>query len=403
MSDTAQGTTSLIHLDLGSNGGLLAPKSFDELIEWVQAEQRFWNWARAPSRFLQSHKFSQAFNGLDNATQSVNAAASQPDPARRIHELNNAVSHINSAFQSGGFPHSSTPLAKRVDAYRNEAGEEAAIYFLAAHVLEPSGQQVEPRQPIQWRGWLDGLLDKNPPEKLLSIKAEAYEEAIEKLRQRADTLISTKQQEIELLNAKFESISEQIAEAAGEAGRAFLVAQAARDQEFGDLRKAHEDAFSSIRKAYNEEMGLRGPVSYWEEKTGTHAEAAKRFGRIVAVMLVVGPLGIGALAWSFFGGLSEGATPPTWQLAMFFGLLLFVVWSTRLAVRNYLSHLHLQTDAQERVVMVKTYLALAEGGRVQTSEDRQIILHSLFRPASDGLVKDEGVPLSLADLITRQK
>ena len=85
------------------------------------------------------------------------------------------------------------------------------------------------------------------------------------------------------------------------------------------------------------------------------------------------------------------------------GAIQFAVWATRLAVRNYLSHLHLKADADERIVMVKTYLSLAEGGRVESAEDRQIILQSLFRPASNGLVKDEGVPLSFAEVLTRTR
>lgn len=397
-----ESAASLIDLDLGANGGVLAPKSFDELAAWVQKEQRFWDWVRTHSRNLSSPFVSQLFNGLDGAANSINSAANQPDPGRKTYELNNVSAHIRGVFQAGRFPHSSTPLAMRVEAYRKEAGDDAAIFFLAAHVLEPKGQQIEPRLPIQWRGWLDGLLDKNPPEKLRSIKAKAYEMTIESLRQRAETMISAKQQEIDVLQARFDSVSGQLADAASEAAKAFLLAQGARAEEFGQLRKTHEEAFAAIRKTYNEEMALRGPVNYWKEKIETHSKSARKFGWVVAALLVLGPLGLGGLAFLLFGDLSSGIAPPTWELAVFFGILLFLVWSTRLAVRNYLSHLHLQSDAQERVVMVKTYLALAEGGNVQTKDDRQIILHSLFRPATDGLVKDEGVPLSLADLLTRK-
>jgi Family of unknown function (DUF6161) len=68
----------------------------------------------------------------------------------------------------------------------------------------------------------------------------------------------------------------------------------------------------------------------------------------------------------------------------------------------FLSHLHLSTDAAERVVMVKTYLSLLEGDHLSGDEDRQLILQALFRPASDGIVKDEGLPPSAFEFLTRQ-
>ncbi len=80
---------------------------------------------------------------------------------------------------------------------------------------------------------------------------------------------------------------------------------------------------------------------------------------------------------------------------------LFTIWGVRLVVRMFLSHIHLATDAAERVVMVKTYLSLIEGDRVKSVEDRQLILQALFRPASDGIVKDEGIPPSFLELLTR--
>ena len=35
----------ILTLDLGQNGGRLAPTSFAELTTWIQTEQSFWTWA----------------------------------------------------------------------------------------------------------------------------------------------------------------------------------------------------------------------------------------------------------------------------------------------------------------------------------------------------------------------
>ena len=113
----------------------------------------------------------------------------------------------------------------------------------------------------------------------------------------------------------------------------------------------------------------------------------------------------GVLGWLIHDLLrtaTPGTPPETWRLAILVLISVFAVWGVRLVVRMFLSHLHLSTDAAERVVMVRTYLSLLEGDRLASKEDRQLILQALFRPATDGIVKDEGIPFSLAEVLTRQ-
>jgi hypothetical protein len=51
--------------------------------------------------------------------------------------------------------------------------------------------------------------------------------------------------------------------------------------------------------------------------------------------------------------------------------------------------------------MVQTYLALIEDGKMTKDEDRALVLTPLFRPAADGLVKDEGLPHPMLEMLTR--
>jgi len=62
---------------------------------------------------------------------------------------------------------------------------------------------------------------------------------------------------------------------------------------------------------------------------------------------------------------------------------------------------HLGTDAVERVVMTQTYLALLEENRLTEEKDRSLVLGALFRPASDGMVKEENIPHPMLDAITQ--
>lgn len=79
----------------------------------------------------------------------------------------------------------------------------------------------------------------------------------------------------------------------------------------------------------------------------------------------------------------------------------FVVWFVRILVRILLSHLHLGTDANERVTMIQTYLALLREGNSLQENEKQLILAALFRPSTDGIVKDDGAPPSIPEAISR--
>jgi hypothetical protein len=66
-------------------------------------------------------------------------------------------------------------------------------------------------------------------------------------------------------------------------------------------------------------------------------------------------------------------------------------WIGRVLLRIYLSNQHLATDAEERMTMVMTFLAMARK-KVLADTDRPLILAPLFRPGSDGIVKDDTSP-----------
>jgi hypothetical protein len=82
-------------------------------------------------------------------------------------------------------------------------------------------------------------------------------------------------------------------------------------------------------------------------------------------------------------------------------LLTFAFWFERIFVRLLLSQVHLYTDASERVVMAKTYIALLREGQGMKDEDRRLILQALFRPAVTGIVKDDAIPPTVLEWITR--
>lgn len=78
------------------------------------------------------------------------------------------------------------------------------------------------------------------------------------------------------------------------------------------------------------------------------------------------------------------------------------LWVIRIVVKIALSNLHLSEDANERVVMIYTYLAFIEQGQGLEENDKQVILSSLFRPSNIGIIKDES-SISVGDIISSLK
>ena len=199
---------------------------------------------------------------------------------------------------------------------------------------------------------------------------------------KAEQLVGEKTTSYDALLRDYSSLAETIRTTADEQATHFDSAQTQRDGDFEKLVEEHKQEMESLRKGH------------------------VLMGRITGALSFLGIVGAAAsLSWFVHDLLRTTAPnvpPESWRLGMLVLIGLFTVWGVRLIVRMFLSHLHLTTDAAERVVMVRTYLSLLEGEHLASSEDRQLILQALFRPASDGIVKDEGLPPSMFEFLTRQ-
>jgi hypothetical protein len=72
--------------------------------------------------------------------------------------------------------------------------------------------------------------------------------------------------------------------------------------------------------------------------------------------------------------------------------LTMFLWALRIVVRMYMTEHHLAIDAKARATLVETYLSLTKEGGASDA-DRAIILASLFRPVTDGMVKEDAMPM----------
>lgn len=394
----------LFTLDLVENGGRLAPTTAVELIQWIQTEQKFWAWVT--QRHYGSHEqgFRQAIDQLSHALNHANQyqqyVVSNPQQAQN--NLENIKNHINEALLRRKLPHSSTPLAKRIEAYQQAAGDQAASFLFAVHVPPDQGHHFQPNDLNSWRGLIDGLVDRfQPAQASAKGKKLAADQSFEQLRVKAEQLVADKTEKYDALHRDYTLLAEGVQATAEDQLADFTEAQAERVKAFEALLAEHKTGMEALRKLYREEMGLKAPVEYWETKCASHTKLAWITGILSFVGIAAAAIGLGWQMHDLLVTTPKGSAPEYWRIAALVLIGLFTVWGLRLVVRMFLSNLHLMTDAAERVVMVKTYLSLLEGDRLSGAEDRQLILQALFRPATDGIVKDEGIPASFFELLTR--
>ena len=395
----------LFMLDLGANGGRLVPTSYEELDRWIGVEQSYWSWVQKRNYGNHESVAREAMKALQHARNHSQQGQQQQssNPQSALQQLEACKSQIGEAFVQRKLPHSTTSLAKRVEAYRKDVSERAASYFLSTQVSPlTSNTQYQVQELEAWRGMVEGLIERF---QLGTANAkgrkQAADQSFEQLREKAEQLVGEKTEAYEALHRDYLDLAESVRLEAAEQTTKFATVQGERKAAFEDLTQEHEKALEALRKTFREELALRAPAEYWEQKRKGHRLWASVTGGLSFLGIGGAAIGLGWQIHDLLQNTPQGSAPETWRLAVLALIGVFSVWALRLLVRMFLSHLHLLTDAGERVVMVQTYLSLLEGDRLSSKEDRQLILQALFRPASDGIVKDEGVPFSLAEMLTR--
>lgn len=160
-------------------------------------------------------------------------------------------------------------------------------------------------------------------------------------------------------------------------------------------------------KALREQMKLKAPVQYWLNKANNHKLNASKYKRILLYFSSIS--GVILIASLYFIAshaidiADKNKPAAVYLLLVTLGVVIttIVFWAARILMRLFLSEHHLAIDAEERSVMTETYLALTAESSA-SDEDRSIILTSLFRPTSDGIVKDDAAPdFSPASLLSK--
>ena len=174
----------------------------------------------------------------------------------------------------------------------------------------------------------------------------------------------------------------------------------------------YESRLDAAATAFRETNALKAPVVLWQEKETKHqaeSATARTFfiwsliatGVLVIVLAsllifkkdvayaLVAPIGCDPAKPETCSGFSARGLSILTLVAAFFTCLL---WYVRMQMKLFLSERHLALDARERTAFAQTYIGfLAEkDSSDEAAGQRAAVYAALFRPSTDGIVKDEG-------------
>lgn len=392
----------IFSLDLGANGGTLSPVSVESLREWINKEISFWSWIGNIHAGSHREAIWQPYQHVANALNQMNDGAQYriSNPSVYTDRIGSAKQHLIAAFLTHKLPHSSSRLAKRVEELRKKQPLRAVAY-LYTQLPNPNNHQFGATDFDSWSGFIEGLSERTKITEIPKSTLRSATESVDELRAKVEALLAEKRQELDELHRAYEGLTDALTTKDTERSESWHQFVNRAEERHAQMVADHESRMTGIEAVFREKMTLRGPVEYWSKRQSHHERFSRMFGIVSFFMIVIGGGALSVWAANVFGNVPDNAAPKAWQVASLVVVAVFLTWAIRLVIRLFLSHSHLRTDAAERVVMTQTYLALLEEEKLTEEKDRSLILGALFRPASDGMVKDESIPHPMLDALTR--
>ena len=377
-----------------SNGERLTFSSIDEIDNWTQTEETGFQFLTEGGGAAQANQLREAYvSGFQNIRQNLQGWRNNLNDNGSRENLANA---IRTMYSSSHVVLLNSPFARIASDIAHSDGNVAASAALAALLGMNYAVTSE-----TIKGAIRAALHKygiNPKSHDVIVKTLADLNQVDAKDRRTR-------------EAAFEALSQHAKSFIDDTSNVFKTVTAdfnERTQEaLTTLASEKEKALGSIKNteaSYKEHMTLRAPVDYWTDKAKMHRDAVK-----ISRHWLIGFTSIGSLflpsALYFLAitsaELAKGDAAVYIKFAVIGAIVTTVAfWVGRVLLRIYFSDRHLLTDAEERVAMIKTYLALSKDQDVTASE-RALVLAPIFRSAADGIVKEEGPDASLAGIIAR--
>lgn len=383
MSDSESETGPLFSIDFG-DGVIFSPRSIKELNGWIDQEAQFWNW----------------ISGVEMQGEGGNSWVSLKSDINRcwkeIHDLTNKLSSAPPETQQGVTDSISSSIRSRFG-----PGKRKLLHASATPIAQKIKQLVDSSQSLEAAAML--VLSVRFQNSALgyfisagaalyafdhgfSSNLDAEKKSLEKLRNKYSEVLEEWNSEFANHQSKNLNLTEEHEKSIHEF----------RDST-GILVGEHSEEMQKIRSQFRDEMAVKSAVKYWDTKEKEHRESASKWGIVAASFFFIAALILmGLFPKSEIVETENGKIKTTdlAEIARYVLLVGFFVWPLRVFVRNYMSNVHLQTDAAERKIVIMTYLALLLEPELKNQNDLKMqvlpyALERIFRHSQTGIVKDE--------------
>lgn len=378
--------------------------SIDDISKWMEQEAEEWHETAQKLNTTAIRSIGEKWTNTANEVLSIGEGE-----GTRLEKTKNIKGLIERNIENYELVSSINPLAKALVNSRNTVEAEG---FMEGLTNRPHQHMRNDQNRMS--GYIKGQIFrhqtateyKNESKKLKNLIhqwSSDYEEVLSSIRETkefheiiSDQLTQTQEANLERLELLKKGFNEAIF---------------GLKNNFDKFLDRANDSLNNVKDTYEKHMSLRASVDYWSNQARDHKTKAEKAFKCLIIFTIFTVLFFG------FSGfyLINSATPDELNVSAFslsyghaikaimFALTLsFLIWAIKLSNKTWHIHKHLEHDANERVTMMQTYLALASEEKNLKENDVELILSSLFRPAYDGIIKDDTAPRSLADVFFRE-
>lgn len=407
--------------DFGEAGGLYDWWSHEDAFKWIDELHQQWTWLSQQRQNPTDQSWQNISNQLNSAKTNLQQAQNEFNLGQ-AQNAENRIDSVRTILQNFIRPNpwllSNSAQRKFIEDLR-DSGKPLEAALIVSHWLKQDlgGPQIS--------FIVSALLQLELYERGIKDRMKTENAALKRLVGDMQCALKQYQESERTQTSRFDRLHGQLTEQSSNQQAAFDTSQASRDEVWESLLSRVQTELTTLKETYDKHMALAAPVEYWDIKRKKHRLlSGVSFGAIVS--------GMGAAAYflhtelqsvgqavtaskvaaaataaktqaagstTTVQALADSAT--TWHLGSFILLATLSFWFIRLLVRIFLSNLHLENDAAERVTMAKTYLALIRNDDLPRGDNISTVLAALFRPTGDGIVKDEGVPPSMLEWFTK--
>lgn len=437
-----------LSVDFGHGGGRFDWMSDREAEVWVSQLRDQWSWLSSIGQNATNQAWKLIVGAINNSVNSIQQArnsAAQNQAAQVIEALNNARSHLEGFVKKNLWILPGTARYKFIEEVKDSGKTLEAGLVVAAWM--PIDLNGAPIRQVVWALLQIEMFERGSDSRIFA-EDSALSEISGKLQSSLTELKALERAQKE----RFETLHDQIFEQSSGQKEIFELDQSGREETWKTALDETQRELDALKETYDKHMALAAPVEYWENKRKKHGRwTLVSFVATFICMLLVGltlhselqaigkavessqsvisvkqsdPKSVGTQPAQTSGkeasenasdrsnlqskdvgvsvekqGFLESAA--TWKIGSFVLLATLCFWFIRLLVRIFLSNLHLENDAAERVTMAKTYLALIRDSALNNEGNISTVLAALFRPTGDGIVKDEGLPPTAMEWLTK--